>query len=106
MSVLVAAVGHRRISAATLPLARPRSRSWRLPALATKLGSAFQILEGVQHRAQARRNITGEIRLATTRGVIRDAYGKVLAANRPSYNVYVVPEAIDLKATWPTRRLS
>ncbi|HVU05297.1 MAG TPA: penicillin-binding protein 2 [Polyangiaceae bacterium] len=61
----------------------------------------LQIVDEEVHRAQARRNITGEIRLATTRGVIRDAYGRVLAANRPSYNVYVVPEAIDLKATWP-----
>jgi penicillin-binding protein 2 len=61
----------------------------------------LQIVEADAHRAQARRNITGEIRLATTRGVIRDANGKVLAANRPSYNVYVVPEAIDLKTTWP-----
>jgi penicillin-binding protein 2 len=61
----------------------------------------LQIVEAELHRAQARRNITGEIRLATTRGVIRDAFGKVLAANRPSYNVYVVPEAIDLKTTWP-----
>lgn len=67
--------------------------------LAAKL-LQLQILEAEQHRAQARRNITGEIRLATTRGVIRDGYGKVLAANRPSYNVYVVPEAIDLKTTW------
>ena len=61
----------------------------------------LQIVEADLHRSQARRNITGEIRLATTRGVIRDAFGKVLAANRPSYNVYVVPEAIDLKTTWP-----
>ncbi|HEX4476488.1 MAG TPA: penicillin-binding protein 2 [Polyangiaceae bacterium] len=61
----------------------------------------LQVLEVELHRAQARRNITGEIRLATTRGVIRDAYGKVLAANRPSYNVYVVPEAFDPKL-WPT----
>jgi len=61
----------------------------------------LQIVEADAHRAQARRNITGEIRLATTRGVIRDANGKVLAANRPSYNVYVVPEAMDLKTTWP-----
>jgi penicillin-binding protein 2 len=68
--------------------------------LASKLVE-LQIVEVDVHRAQARRNITGEIRLATTRGVIRDAYGKVLAANRPSYNVYVVPEAMDLKATWP-----
>jgi penicillin-binding protein 2 len=33
--------------------------------------------------------------------VIRDAYGKVLAANRPSYNVYVVPGIINLETTWP-----
>jgi penicillin-binding protein 2 len=69
-------------------------------ALAVKLVD-LQFIEADVHRAQARRNITGEIRLATTRGVIRDVQGKVLAANRPSYNVYVVPEAIDLKETWP-----
>jgi penicillin-binding protein 2 len=61
----------------------------------------LQIIEGDVHRAQARRNIIREITLATTRGVIRDAYGKVLAANRPSYNVYVVPNTIDMKTTWP-----
>jgi penicillin-binding protein 2 len=33
--------------------------------------------------------------------VIRDANGKVLAANRPAYNVHVVPEQIDLEETWP-----
>ena len=68
--------------------------------LAVKLVT-LQLVEVDVHRAQARRNITGEIRLATTRGVVRDALGKVLAANRPSYNVYVVPSDLDLKATWP-----
>lgn len=61
----------------------------------------LQLVEADVHRAQARRNIIGEIRLATTRGVIRDALGRVLAANRPSYNVYVVPEILDMKETWP-----
>lgn len=61
----------------------------------------LQIIEGDVHRAQARRNIVGEIPLATTRGVIRDAFGKVLAANRPSYNVYVVPSVLDMDKTWP-----
>lgn len=61
----------------------------------------LQVIDVGIHRAQARRNITGEIKLATTRGVVRDAFGKVLAANRPSYNVYVVPSDVDLKATWP-----
>jgi penicillin-binding protein 2 len=61
----------------------------------------LQLVEGDVHRAQARRNIIGERRLATTRGVIRDSQGRVLAANRPSYNVHVVPELIDLERTWP-----
>ena len=67
------------------------------------LGRLFylQVLQGNLHDAKARHNIIGESRLATTRGVIRDAYGKVLASNRPSYNVHVVPAQLDLKKTWP-----
>lgn len=74
-----------------------------LVAFSILIGRLFQlqILEGDVHRAQARRNIIGEIPQATSRGVIRDAQGKVLAANRPSYNVYVVPELLDLEKTWP-----
>ncbi|HKQ71462.1 MAG TPA: penicillin-binding protein 2, partial [Polyangiaceae bacterium] len=51
----------------------------------------LQVVEGDDYRAEARHNIIYETRLATTRGVIRDGQGKVLAASRPSYNVYVVP---------------
>jgi len=61
----------------------------------------LQIVEGDLHRAQARRNIVRERSLATTRGVIRDAFGRVLAANRPSYNVYITPAEVDLETTWP-----
>lgn len=61
----------------------------------------LQLIEGDEHRAQARRNIVRERYLATTRGVIRDAFGRVLAANRPSYTVYVTPARIDLDTTWP-----
>ena len=61
----------------------------------------LQIVEGDVHRAQARRNIVRERQLGTTRGVIRDANGRVLAANRPSYTVYVTPTKLDLEATWP-----
>jgi penicillin-binding protein 2 len=61
----------------------------------------LQLAEGDVHRAQARRNIVSEVPLPTTRGVIRDAFGKVLSANRPSYNVYVHPSIIDLDKTWP-----
>lgn len=61
----------------------------------------LQLLENDVHRAQARRNIVREISLATRRGVLRDVQGRVLAANRPSYNVYVVPGLIDMEKTWP-----
>ena len=61
----------------------------------------LQIVEGDLHRAQARRNIVRERSLATTRGVIRDAFGRVLAANRPSYSVHITPAEIDLETTWP-----
>src|SRR6185295_6409669 len=62
----------------------------------------LQVVEGDDYRAEARHNIIYEIRLATTRGVIRDAQGKVLAASRPSYNVYVVAGRLDMKDTWST----
>ena len=61
----------------------------------------LQLVEGDVHRAQARRNIVRERSLATTRGVIRDAYGRVLAANRPSYAVHITPSVIDMETTWP-----
>jgi penicillin-binding protein 2 len=61
----------------------------------------LQLLEGDVHRAQARRNIVREGYLATTRGVIRDSLGRVLAANRPAYNVYVTPGRIDMEKAWP-----
>ena len=61
----------------------------------------LQLIEGEVHRANARRNIVREGSLATTRGVIRDAMGRVLAANRPSYNVYVTPSELDMEKVWP-----
>lgn len=67
----------------------------------TGRAAQIQLFEHDLHRAQARSNIVGRITLATTRGVIRDRGGRVLAANRPSYNVYVVPEKLDLEVTWP-----
>jgi penicillin-binding protein 2 len=61
----------------------------------------LQLIEGDVHRAQARRNIVREGFLATTRGVIRDSLGRVLAANRPAYNVYVTPSRLDMEKAWP-----
>jgi penicillin-binding protein 2 len=70
-------------------------------AVLTARLAQLQIAEAPTHRAQARRNIVGRVTLATTRGVIRDSQGRVLAANRPSYDIYVVPDVIDMKDTWP-----
>ena len=61
----------------------------------------LQVFQRDIHQAQARKNIVREIKLATRRGVIRDAHGKVLAASRPSYNVYVVPSQLNVEQTWP-----
>ncbi len=61
----------------------------------------LQVIQGDIHQAQARRNIVREIKLATRRGVLRDSQGHVLASNRPSYNVYVVPSQLNLERTWP-----
>lgn len=74
-----------------------------LVAFAIILGRVFQlqILEGDDYRAEARHNIIFDVRLATTRGIVRDSQGKVLSANRPSYNVYVVPSRLDMGETWP-----
>jgi penicillin-binding protein 2 len=68
------------------------------------LGRLFQlqVVEGDDYRAEARHNIIYEIRLATARGVIRDAHGRLLASSRPSYNVYVVPARLDMHDTWST----
>jgi penicillin-binding protein 2 len=61
----------------------------------------LQVLETDDNRAIARENIVRRATLATTRGIIRDRNGKVLAANRPSYNVYVVPSRLDMEKVWP-----
>jgi len=61
----------------------------------------LQVLESDENKAIARENIVRRITLATTRGIIRDRGGKVLAASRPSYNLYVVPERIDMLNVWP-----
>lgn len=51
----------------------------------------LQIIEGAEYRNTAHENIIRRINLPTTRGVIRDAYGRVLASSRPAHNVYIVP---------------
>lgn len=57
------------------------------------LGRAFQlqVVEGDAYRKLAHDNIVRRVKLPTTRGVIRDRKGRVLASSRPAYNVLIVP---------------
>jgi penicillin-binding protein 2 len=45
--------------------------------------------------AEADKNITKRIRLPATRGLIRDHLGKLIAQNRPAYDVYMTPQLLD-----------
>jgi penicillin-binding protein 2 len=54
----------------------------------------LQLLHHDDYQAIVRENIIQKITLATTRGIIRDRNGTVLAASRPAYNLFVVPERI------------
>ncbi len=51
----------------------------------------LQVLEGASYAAIAHENIIRRVPIETTRGVIRDRHGKVLASSRPAYDLYVVP---------------
>ncbi len=64
-----------------------------LLAFVTVVGRLFQlqVLDGTDYATVAHENIIRRVVLPTTRGVIRDANGKVLASSRPSYDVEVVP---------------
>ncbi|MEZ4442573.1 MAG: penicillin-binding protein 2 [Polyangiaceae bacterium] len=54
----------------------------------------LQLLNGADYQAVAKENIVRKITLATTRGVIRDRKGRVLAASRPAYKMFVVPKRV------------
>jgi penicillin-binding protein 2 len=64
----------------------------------------LQVVNGSEYAAVAHENIIRRVTLATTRGVIRDMTGKVLASSRPSYNVYVVPGRVMPSARPPRYR--
>lgn len=51
----------------------------------------LQLVSGSDYAAIAHENVVRRASLPTTRGVIRDANGKILASSRPAYNVHIVP---------------
>ena len=74
---------------------------WMALAVALAMGSILarlvwlQVFEHERWAAEAQDNITKHIRLPATRGLIRDAQGKVVASNRPSYDAFMTPSALD-----------
>ncbi len=63
----------------------------------------LQIVDGAEYAQIAHENIIRKVSLPTTRGVIRDSQGKILASSRPAYNVYVVPGRVMPSARPPKR---
>ncbi len=61
----------------------------------------LQVLEGDEFHSIAVENIVRRVTLATTRGRIVDRYGRILSDSRDSYNLYVVPQKLDMVSTWP-----
>jgi penicillin-binding protein 2 len=51
----------------------------------------IQIIDNARWLQIAEDNVLRRVDLPSTRGLIRDARGRVIAANRPAYNVYVIP---------------
>jgi penicillin-binding protein 2 len=55
----------------------------------------LQLIDHERWAKEAERNIMKRIRLPATRGLIRDASGKVIANNRAAYNIYLTPQLLD-----------
>lgn len=61
--------------------------------LALLFGRMFyvQVIDAARWTQLAEDNVLRRLDLPTTRGLIRDARGRVIATNRPCYTVYVIP---------------
>jgi penicillin-binding protein 2 len=74
-------------------------------AFAVVMGRLFQlqILRGAEYAQTAHENVIRKVTLPTTRGVVRDAQGRVLASSRSSFNVLLVPGRV-MPSARPQRR--
>lgn len=61
--------------------------------------ATLQILQAERWREAAVENITKTIPLRATRGIIRDRAGRIIATNRPSYEVYITPQLMSEEDT-------
>lgn len=74
-------------------------KRYRWLALATFLAFAavgvrlfhLQVLKGAEYAQTAHENVIRKVTLPTTRGIVRDSQGRVIASSRPSFNVLIVP---------------
>lgn len=78
---------------------RKRYKWMALFAMVCFLGIASRLvyLQVIDYRhwaAEARQNVTKRVRLPATRGVIVDRHGRVVADNRPAYNLFVTPQLL------------
>lgn len=64
----------------------------------------LQVVKGAEYAQTAHENVIRRVTIPTTRGVIRDAYGRVLASSRPSFNVLLVPGRVMPSARPKKRR--
>ena len=51
----------------------------------------LQVVKGAEYAQIAHENVIRRVTLPTTRGIIRDAHGRILASSRSSFNVLLVP---------------
>jgi len=74
-------------------------------AFAIVVGRLFQlqIVRGAEYAQVAHENVIRKVTLPTTRGVVRDAQGRVLASSRSSFNVLLVPGRV-MPSARPQRR--
>ena len=63
----------------------------------------LQVIGGKEYAQVAHENVIRRVTLSTTRGVIRDAYGRVLASSRSAFNVYIVPGRVMPSARPPRK---
>lgn len=61
----------------------------------------LQIVRGGHYEVESENNFVRTVELPSTRGIVRDRAGRVIAENRPSYNVYVTPQFFDEKRGLP-----
>ncbi len=63
----------------------------------------LQVVKGAEYAQTAHENVIRRVTIPTTRGIVRDAHGRILASSRPSFNVMIVPGRV-MPSARPQRR--